>query len=532
MKRKKSKCPSKSHATLLASFLILPLTMDSALADGTETLGPPSIPIASGTDIAAGGTGMVSQPGMIDVNVQGSVQQVLAYWECQMLTADPIDDTIVINGASVTGTVVGGPTLFFGTPPSSGAYTSTVRADITALGLVDSGANSLVVEGLNCTRVNDGVGILVISDDGSSTAQIKLTDGNDSAFGNFSAPLDSTVPQTYTYSPATVDRTATLAMFVGSVAESPSIRPNAIDVTIDGVTTTFNNVLSSVDGQQWDTVVLDVTIPAGTSMLTVEIKSVDNLAVGGLPASFTWTTSALLVPPPPAPALACRVTGGLNDIYEGNRYTAGGQAGAPTAAQPQPRGEWTHSQHSGSAGKFTFHGGTSSAPEGTEIDDIRCSDAGGCGSGPGALVLGKQIDFDGIGTFKNIGRDRLTPDFVTAGANVTVEGNGNTDFDGTFHWFEVNIDDTTGQGTGRGDTDPGLCPIIGFGEKGAQPLANCGCADFYRITIYDGVSAADVVKNADGSIDPSQLNRTDVIYEVWGHINGGNVTIHPPTGAN
>ena len=52
----------------------------------------------------------------------------------------------------------------------------------------------------------------------------------------------------------------------------------------------------------------------------------------------------------------------------------------------------------------------------------------------------------------------------------------------------------------------------------------------YRITIYDGVNAADVVKNPDGSIDPSMLNRTDVIYEVWGYIDGGNKQIHLLTG--
>ena len=65
---------------------------------------------------------------------------------------------------------------------------------------------------------------------------------------------------------------------------------------------------------------------------------------------------------------------------------------------------------------------------------------------------------------------------------------------------------------------------------GSRALAECSCSDFYRITIYDGVYAANVVKNPDGSIDPSQLNRTDVIYEVWGYIDGGNLQLHHPTG--
>jgi uncharacterized repeat protein (TIGR01451 family) len=243
---------------------------------------------------------------------------------------------------------------------------------------------------------------------------------------------------------------------------------------------------------------------------------------------------------PPPQELGCRVTGGLNDVFAtavgDNRYTAGGQAGANTAQQPQPKGEWTHNQQSGPAGDFTFHGGTSSAPEGTEIDVIRCSDPGGCapsGNPPSPL---KQIDFDGIGTFRNIGKqgDKI-PDFVLNGANVTAEGNGNENFDGTLHWFEVNIDDLGEPGNTNpmknpGDADTNLCPLIGFGEKGATPLAECSCSDFYRITIYDGVNAADVVKNPDGSIDPSQMNRTDVIYQVWGYIDGGNLQLHHPTG--
>ena len=118
---------------------------------------------------------------------------------------------------------------------------------------------------------------------------------------------------------------------------------------------------------------------------------------------------------------------------------------------------------------------------------------------------------------------------------MTAEGHGNKDFDGTFHWFEVNIDDDGEPGNSNptknpDDVVPGLCPPNGFGEKGDQALANCGCSDFYRITIYDGVNAADVVKDPDGSIDPSKLNRTDVIYEVWGYIDGGNLQIHSLTG--
>lgn len=235
------------------------------------------------------------------------------------------------------------------------------------------------------------------------------------------------------------------------------------------------------------------------------------------------------------------VKGNALSTFE-NRYTFGGQAGANTGAQPQPKGEWTHHQMSGPAGDFVFHVGTASAPAGTEIDVIRCSDPGFCSQARPAPT--KQLDFDGIGTFRTIGKGKTsTPvwrdengNIVTA--NATSEGNGNTTFDGTFHWVEVNIDDLGEPGNENSGqnldpaANPAACPPNGFGEKSDDlaRLANCDCPDFYRITIYDGVNAADVVFNPDGTIDPSSLNKTKVIYQVKGYINGGNLQIHPPTG--
>jgi hypothetical protein len=45
------------------------LLVRGTLADGTETLGPASIPIATGTGIAAGGVGLNTQPGPLTVEV-------------------------------------------------------------------------------------------------------------------------------------------------------------------------------------------------------------------------------------------------------------------------------------------------------------------------------------------------------------------------------------------------------------------------------------------------------------------------------
>ena len=228
------------------------------------------------------------------------------------------------------------------------------------------------------------------------------------------------------------------------------------------------------------------------------------------------------------------IRNGAGSVPEGiDRAQFGGQAGASTAQPPQPRGEWTHHQQRGPSGSFTFHGGTASAPAGTEIDAIRCTDPGGCKPSGDPPSPAKQLDFDGIGTFKAIGKGGKAPIFDIPNPNVTAEGKGNKTFDGTFHWFEVNIDDLGEPGGyNKGAPDSDDCPSIGFGEKGYLELANCDCPDFYRITIRGGVDAADVVRLPDGSIDLflTPLREQPVIYEFYGYIDGGNLQIHHPTG--
>ncbi|MBE9519737.1 MAG: hypothetical protein IME97_01310, partial [Proteobacteria bacterium] len=77
-----------------------------------------------------------------------------------------------------------------------------------------------------------------------------------------------------------------------------------------------------------------------------------------------------------------------------NRITTGGQINTPSGNHP-PSGHWTHTSHGDL--KFTFHSGTSSAPEGTEISTIECADSGWCVQARCAPF--KQIFWTGIGNF-------------------------------------------------------------------------------------------------------------------------------------
>jgi len=274
-------------------------TATSARADGSDPagLGPPSIGVSPGTGIVGAGTGLITQPGIINLNVPlgVNIQQVILYWE-GLSPNPPGDNTIEVNGVPVIGTLIGGPTLFF---PNN--FSTTYRADITALaqanGWVVPGANILTISGMDYeiggVGENDGAGILVIFDDGTfPKAQINLRDGNDLAFAGFAPPLDATVAQTFNFPAAGFPRQADVVLFVGSVDVN---RNSIIRITTGGNVTDIVDLLGNTDGPQWDTVSSSVVVPAGANSISFEILS----AGGPDPASLAWLTGSFAVLPAP-----------------------------------------------------------------------------------------------------------------------------------------------------------------------------------------------------------------------------------------
>jgi hypothetical protein len=320
----------KRLISLLAGGLML--AAGSAWSDGTETLGPPTLTVATGTGVYANGTGMLNQPGNITLEVPAgaTVKQVLLYWEGFMATDTPGDNTVTVGpvggpGVAVVGTLIGGPTLFF-----NGAYASTFRADITGLGLVSAGNTTVQVSDMVFSNVANGAGVVVIFDDGSSNANIAMRDGSDLAFVGFAGSLQTTVPQTFTFPTSANSRIALVNLFFASVAGSVSggtIRPTAIEFTTNGPnggTTVLNNLLNSVSGPEWDHFAISVNLPAGATSLTVQALSVDNLGTGFLPASFDWLAAGLSIEPEVPPGTCGRMTGGGSVFtYNDVRVTRG-----------------------------------------------------------------------------------------------------------------------------------------------------------------------------------------------------------------
>ena len=462
----------KASKSFVMGLIVVGLSSGLVWADGTETLGPPSIPIAAGSGIAVGGVGLESQPGTLDVDVPGDVEQVILYWAgATRDETDSGDDTIVVDGTEVTGTLIGGPAFFFSFDDNS-VFHSNYRADITGLGLVSSGANSLSVEGLDFSFENSGAGVLVIYSDGT-TAAIGAVDGLDLAFRDFPDPRQTTVPQTISFDPADEDRVADIAIFAGSVGGAD--RENTIRVTTGGNVRDFVDPLSSSAGELWDSIVLNMMVPAGADSLTVQILSGPD---GDLPASLNWVGAGVSVPVPEEPGL-CWLTGGgvkfeailgMDLATHGPRDSVGGVIAPSCDLDPSRGGQWNQLSH-----RLKLHF------QAHAFDRVACGNVPGIEPGSESPVT----DFNYIEAW---------------GSDGTLKGiRGNrTDLSGLSYFFR--IEDRNEPGNEQANTD------------GAD-------VDRYFLHVWDeNGDTVLLIEDPDGDGDPSTVEPLT--------ITGGNMQIH------
>ncbi|NMG31717.1 hypothetical protein [Aromatoleum evansii] len=190
-----------------------------------------------------------------------------------------------------------------------------------------------------------------------------------------------------------------------------------------------------------------------------------------------------------------------------NRYTFGGQVGAPTTTTPVA-GEWTHHQFQGPAGDFVFRVGTASAPKDTMVMEVECLDPGYCS--PARPAPDKQLNWNGIGSFR-----------TARGAIADVVNPENGGAPGySRHYVRVHVEDLGEPGPGGKQPHSEDCThVIGtiVGNPQQDTSLNdtvcSNCADVYQIEIH-------------ATTDPTSA----VIYSVGGFMDVGNLQLHPPTG--
>jgi hypothetical protein len=294
----------------VALCMVMPglmLGSQAVLADGTDILEPTSAVLVDGSKIIGAGVGLsLAQPGDINIEIPAgaSVQQVLIYWDGadrEYAGAAPVigvtTDTIDVSGNFVEGVFIGGRT--FGADVQHLAF----RADITSLGLVASGPNTLSVSGLDFGNdsVETGAGVLVIVDGGVSSS-LGIFDGSDYAYIGCVEDFNcqETVKRTFTFPASSSARDAELTMFFTSVAGSVSggsLRPSTVRIWVGGAPPIeIANSLDSVDGEEWDTLNVEFEVPPSVTQVEVQAFSEDLGLTGDEPASFKWLAAALGVP--------------------------------------------------------------------------------------------------------------------------------------------------------------------------------------------------------------------------------------------
>lgn len=276
-----------------------------AALDGDETLGDPvGLTLEPGSGFVTAGLNLFPDlAGSLDFTVPMgvTVEQVILYWEGQH-TAPAGDADITVNATPVTGDLIGGPNFFY----TAGAdyYSSSYRADITALNFVVPGANSLAIAGMDFgADKSSGVGVFVIySEPGMPEATIMLKDGNDLAYIGFPEPQKSCVPQEFMFAAAMVDRQATFVIHAGSVQPTNPPRPDYLDWWMDlgdgmGWTpqTLVCNPLSTDEPGEWALAQVVLTIPAGAVGLKFQPVSGYCGGYTSNPQSFAWIAGGLVI---------------------------------------------------------------------------------------------------------------------------------------------------------------------------------------------------------------------------------------------
>ena len=227
-----------------------------------ESLSPfiPDLPSGYASGMIIEGTGLLSQPGIINLSIPSGykIEKVFLYWEGRTEVENGGDNTIKIQDFEVEGELIG----------KAISYVYSYRADITDLKIDFS--NPIQISGLEFKgdeNREDGAAIVVIYSH-LTASYVEIRDGADFTY---LCSGEESIPQTFSFPPMDFTRDAELWLIVGD-AESES-RPDEIWVTVNEYRNTYKNKLNGTSGPQMDVVKINFEIPAGESEVTVQVIS-------------------------------------------------------------------------------------------------------------------------------------------------------------------------------------------------------------------------------------------------------------------
>ncbi|MCH8871007.1 MAG: hypothetical protein IIC85_14945, partial [Chloroflexi bacterium] len=298
--------------------LLLSVLMSVGVAQATS-LGPTQAIDVTGqgltiADAGVGLEGLGTGSQNMSIDIGGAVQQAVLYWAgrdrpctgdsiggCEIpLSPSPYKDQVLMfDGNLITGDIVGTESQLIAWQGQdilnigyAADVTSIVQAKATTAGThvftIEDGDTANNLSTLN------GAGLLVLYTDPADAGfyRVQVFAGLDFAFGRSDqvAAAQVTEPVVFDVSPLAHDRTAEVIAFVG---DADGDRPDRVDITSGGVTSTITDELVGSDGLRWDTLKKTVNVPANSSSVTVQMFSVP---FGENPDSMLWTTGAMRIP--------------------------------------------------------------------------------------------------------------------------------------------------------------------------------------------------------------------------------------------
>ncbi|MCH9039804.1 MAG: hypothetical protein IIC23_10480 [Chloroflexi bacterium] len=298
--------------------LLLSVLMSVGVAQATS-LGPTQAIDVTGqgltiADAGVGLEGLGTGSQNMSIDIGGAVQQAVLYWAgrdrpctgdsiggCEIpLSPSPYKDQVLMfDGNLITGDIVGTESQLIAWQGQdilnigyAADVTSIVQAKATTAGThvftIEDGDTANNLSTLN------GAGLLVLYTDPADAGfyRVQVFAGLDFAFGRSDqvAAAQVTEPVVFDVSPLAHDRTAEVIAFVG---DADGDRPDRVDITSGGVTSTITDELVGSDGLSWDTLKKTVNVPSNSSSVTVQMFSVP---FGDNPDSMLWTTGAMRIP--------------------------------------------------------------------------------------------------------------------------------------------------------------------------------------------------------------------------------------------
>ena len=291
-------------------LMALDATSYTAANDG---LVPFNISGISATDFVTAGTGTGSRAEetiSVEVPAGATVEAVYLYWARRGNDIDHAPwaaSTIMVNGSEVMGNAAGNGPVDNPAPfePLDTKAGITHKAEITSLGLITAGMNTIIVQDAPTAPAEPlGASLVVFYSEASQNSELLVFDGVDflwlASGGETQAQriaLQRARPVTFMFAAAEAERSANLTLLIGDVEpQDAADRPNSLNIIVgDGPVQVIGpnpSPFQGFQGPEWDNYEQTISIPAGVEKLTIQPVS----GPGSNPASLVWSFAGLSVP--------------------------------------------------------------------------------------------------------------------------------------------------------------------------------------------------------------------------------------------